>query len=121
MPATVSIFKRDGYFAEGEGSAFNSSEGSTTVNGEEDVGEAGGEPLVELTLGAPEVDSGTGNTVFSLSAEEQVRFRGPSAPASPCNESRFGDVSTAGEVQARGATGCPQSLCVMCCSSMRCK
>lgn len=36
-------------------------------------GGGGGEDvLVVLTLGSPEVDSGTGNTVFSLSAEEQV-------------------------------------------------
>lgn len=34
--------------------------------------EGSGDALVVLVLGSPEVDRGTGNTVFSLSAEEEV-------------------------------------------------
>lgn len=92
MPATVSIFNGGGgVLANGEvedGDSSSSSSGAiaTESNLESDSGsnsesesnrvvveEARQEgALVVLTLGPPEVDSGTGNTVFSLSAEEKA-------------------------------------------------
>lgn len=75
MPATVSIKRNaDGTSFESEVSSSSSAVGSSSTGNETVEGVSGGESgvLVELTLGAPEVDSSTGDTVFSLSAEEQV-------------------------------------------------
>lgn len=93
MPATVSIFSRDVLVSPGvdgaEGGSSGSSSGlnsnsssnnnGTSTGGGEGQGaasaaavESGEKALVVLTLGSPVVDSDTGNTVFSLSAAEQV-------------------------------------------------
>lgn len=101
MPSTVSIFDTGGIFPVGVGadgsssSSSNSGSGSVGDNatdlatgsssGGSDIEESssaaivreerGGGALVVLMLGSPEVDSGTGNTVFSLSAEVEVSLR----------------------------------------------
>lgn len=77
MPSTVSIFNTGGAVpssaggtdgAGGVGSSNSDSDGEEAATG---GGEEGA--LVVLVLGSPEVDSGTGDTVFSLSAEVEVR------------------------------------------------
>lgn len=75
MPATVSIRRNaHGTSSGSEDSVSSSAVGSSSTGNETVGGVSGGGSgaLVELTLGAPEVDSSTGDTVFSLSAEEEV-------------------------------------------------
>lgn len=77
MPSTVSIFNTGGAVPSSGGSTDGAGSVSST-NSNSDGGEVaagGGEvgALVVLVLGSPEVDSGTGDTVFSLSAEVEVR------------------------------------------------
>lgn len=98
MPATVSIFNTGGVTtadidggAGADGSSTStsssgpdggnnnatslatvSSSGSTSTSSTATYPSQGEEALVVVVLGSPEVDSGTGNTVFSLSAEVEV-------------------------------------------------
>lgn len=95
MPATVTVLNRpntttaeqdDGDSSDGEGEEEEFTSGSS-----DDDGDGGGSSsddttrntinstersAVVMTLGPPEVDQGTGNTVFSLSAEREVRQGG---------------------------------------------
>ncbi len=97
MPSTVSIFNTGGVVPagveetnraddssnSGGGNSSSNSSSSSSSSSSSTVLEGEGEALVVLVLGPPEVDSGTGNTVFSLSAEVEVRgggggrFEGP--------------------------------------------
>lgn len=68
MPATVTVFKAESEEPDDDAQARSSA--SDGVN----------RSAVVLSLGSPEVDHGTGDTVFSLSAEREVRCVAVSHP-----------------------------------------
>ena len=121
MPATVSIFNSGGFFsAEGTGNDDADNATDSTVESGDSVGgisgssrgDGGGgglggvagreKALVVLTLGPPEVDSGTGNTVFSLSAEEQVGYEKGGRGGGGREKGREGGAGVCQRGQGRG-------------------
>lgn len=83
MPATVTVVTRSNGVSAGAGDDGGSSTGDTPTSDDSDGGDADGHgdgdeggdrSAVVLTLGSPEVDRGTGNTVFSLSAAREVKI-----------------------------------------------